>query len=254
MNGNKRKIWNVFQCIDSKESLKKTKSLVSYTDLKSWTDIPGITSSTFNKRRSISSSWPLVQATSLYVTLDNGYYASETKYVYDMMSHKPKVTVCRNYTGEVVPTKNYTVKYLTDCRSVGVHKIQIKLKGDYQGTIIKTFQIVPQNPKITSLKAEANEVMVNWTIPEASRSQITGYKIEYTANTGAFYSAPADEIVTVKVKNNEATEKVIKKLSPNTTYYFRIYAYKTVIVDGKKVDVLCDWDGEHQYVTTSVAE
>lgn len=254
VNGNKRKIWNVFRCIDSKESLKKTKSLVAYTDLKSWTDIPGIKSGTFDKQRSINKTWPLVQATSLYVTLDDGYYAADTKFVYDAMSHKPKVTVCRNYTGEKVPTKNYKVKYLTDCRNVGVHKIQIKLKGDYQGTIIKTFEIVPQNPKITSLEAESNAVAVNWTIPQASRSQITGYKIEYTAHTNAFYGASEDEIVTVKVKNNEATEKKIKKLAPNTTYYFRIYAYKTEIVDGKKVDVICDWDGEHQVVTTLVEE
>ena len=66
INGRERKIYNTFKVIDSKESLDKTKNLLSYTDLSSWTQIPGIKKSTFKNNRSIKNKWPLVQSTSLY--------------------------------------------------------------------------------------------------------------------------------------------------------------------------------------------
>lgn len=251
VNGNKREIWNVFQSIDSKESLTKTKYLVSYTNLSAWTDISGIKSSTFKNQRSIKKTWPLVQATSLHVLLDNDSYYIDTKYTYDGKEHKPKVTVCRNYTGQKVASKNYTVKYLTNCKSIGVHKIQIKLKGDYQGTIIKTFEIVPSSPKIASIKATSNAATVSWQMKSSQKSKITGYKIQYTTSEGGFYTATEDDITTVTVKNNEAKNKTIQNLKPNTRYFFRICAYKTVTVDGKKVDVMCDWDWDNNYVVTS---
>lgn len=69
INGRERKIYNTFKVIDSKESLDKTKNLLSYTDLSSWTQIPGIKKSTFKNNRSIKNKWPLVQSTSLYVCL-----------------------------------------------------------------------------------------------------------------------------------------------------------------------------------------
>ena len=114
-NGRERKVYNTFKVIDSKESLDKTKNLLSYTDLSSWTQIPGIKKSTFKNNRSIKNKWPLVQSTSLYVCLADDNWQRETTYVYDGKKHKPAVTVKRNYTGKTVPKKNYSVKYLTEC-------------------------------------------------------------------------------------------------------------------------------------------
>lgn len=250
VNGNKREIWNVFQCIDSKESLTKTKYLVPYTNLSAWTDISGIKSGTFKNQRSIKKVWPVVQATSLHVLLDNDSYYTDTKYTYDGKVHKPKVTVCRNYTGQKVASKNYTVKYLTDCKSIGVHKIQIKLKGDYQGTIIKTFQISPTAPKLSAAKVTSNSITLNWQMPKAQKSKLTGYKIEYTASSGGFFTATEKDIKTITVKDKAAVQKTIKNLKPGTTYFFRIYAYKTVTVNGEKVNVISESDWTNQHVTT----
>lgn len=251
VNGKKRKIWNIFQCIDSKESLDKTKNLVSYTDLSSWTQIPGIKSSTFKDRRSIKKKWPLVQATSLFVSLPDDNYLRETSYVYDGKTHKPKVVVKKNYTEKVVAAKNYTVKYLTDCRSIGIHKIQIKLKGDYQGTLIRTFSIIPPNASIESLEASSDSVTIEWKLADQVKPQISGYMIQYTSSAGGFYSGTEDEFVTVKVKNRETAKKVIKGLKPDTLYFFRICTYKTVVVDGKSTDMISGWNYDDiQYITT----
>lgn len=245
--GNKRQIWDILKCIDSKESLDKTSHLVGYTNLSSWTQIPGIDKNTFKNNRSIKKKWPLVAASSLYVSLDDDYFLVDTQFVYDGKKHKPKVTVQKNYTGEIVASKHYTVKYLTDCKSVGVHKIQIKLKGDYQGTIIRTFKIVPKNAVLSIKKVNKNSVVLNWEMSAKDLAQIDGYIIEYTK--GTFYSQDA-KIQSVKVKNSKTMKTTIKKLEAGTTYDFRILPYKTVIVDGKKMDLTPAWDGEHVFTDT----
>ena len=110
----------------------------------------------------------------------------ETTYVYDGKKHKPAVTVKRNYTGKTVPKKNYSVKYLTDCRSIGVHRIQIKLKGDFRGTIIREFTIAPQNAMLNDLVMTSNSATVSWNVPKKTKEQITGYMIQYTDGEGGF--------------------------------------------------------------------
>ncbi len=96
----------------------------------------------------------------------------ETTYVYDGKKHKPAVTVKRNYTGKMVPKKNYSVKYLTDCRSIGVHRIQIKLKGDFRGTIIREFTIAPQNAMLNDLVMTSNSATVSWNVPKKTKSRL----------------------------------------------------------------------------------
>ena len=52
-SGTKRMIWDVFQYIDSKDSLKFTKPLLSYTNLKKWEKISGYKKSKYEKMGSI---------------------------------------------------------------------------------------------------------------------------------------------------------------------------------------------------------
>jgi len=254
-NGRERKIYNTFKVIDSKESLDKTKNLLSYTDLSSWTQIPGIKKSTFKNNRSIKNKWPLVQSTSLYVCLADDNWQRETTYVYDGKKHKPAVTVKRNYTGKTVPKKNYSVKYLTDCRSIGVHRIQIKLKGDFRGTIIREFTIAPQNAMLNDLVMTSNSATVSWNVPKKTKEQITGYMIQYTDGEGGFYSTPEKDIHLIKIKNSNKLKYTIKGLTKGKRYFVRITTYKTVMVDGKPKDIIAGWgydDIKYDYATDPV--
>ena len=255
INGRERKIYNTFKVIDSKESLDKTKNLLSYTDLSSWTQIPGIKKSTFKNNRSIKNKWPLVQSTSLYVCLADDNWQRETTYVYDGKKHKPAVTVKRNYTGKTVPKKNYSVKYLTDCRSIGVHRIQIKLKGDFRGTIIREFTIAPQNAMLNDLVMTSNSATVSWNVPKKTKEQITGYMIQYTDGEGGFYSTPEKDIHLIKIKNSNKLKYTIKGLTKGKRYFVRITTYKTVMVDGKPKDIIAGWgydDIKYDYATDPV--
>ena len=257
INGRERKIYNTFKVIDSKESLDKTKNLLSYTDLSSWTQIPGIKKSTFKNNRSIKNKWPLVQSTSLYVCLADDNWQRETTYVYDGKKHKPAVTVKRNYTGKTVPKKNYSVKYLTDCRSIGVHRIQIKLKGDFRGTIIREFTIAPQNAMLNDLVMTSNSATVSWNVPKKTKEQITGYMIQYTDGEGGFYSTPEKDIHLIKIKNSNKLKYTIKGLTKGKRYFVRITTYKTVMVDGKPKDIIAGWgydDIKYDYATDPVVQ
>ena len=214
-----------------------------------------ITGGTFKNNRSIKNKWPLVQSTSLYVCLADDNWQRETTYVYDGKKHKPAVTVKRNYTGKTVPKKNYSVKYLTDCRSIGVHRIQIKLKGDFRGTIIREFTIAPQNAMLNDLVMTSNSATVSWNVPKKTKEQITGYMIQYTDGEGGFYSTPEKDIHLIKIKNSNKLKYTIKGLTKGKRYFVRITTYKTVMVDGKPKDIIAGWgydDIKYDYATDPV--
>ena len=69
-----------------------------------------------------------------------------------------------------------------------MHRIQIKLKGDFRGTIIREFTIAPQNAMLNDLVMTSNSATVSWNVPKKTKEQITGYMIQYTDGEGGFYS------------------------------------------------------------------
>lgn len=66
---------------------------------------------------------------------------SSTTYSYDGKSKKPKVTVIGS-NGKTISNKNYSVSYSSGRKNVGTYRVTIKFKGNYSGTVTKTFKIV----------------------------------------------------------------------------------------------------------------
>ncbi|MFR5877019.1 MAG: glycoside hydrolase [Eubacterium sp.] len=87
--------------------------------------------------------------------------------------------------------------------------------SDYSSRI--TLSTLPA--KVTGLKkiaVTANSISVSWSKVTGA----TGYKLQYSTNKN-FSSG-------VKTINQTAVSKTITSLNSNTTYYFRVYAYRTV--------------------------
>ncbi len=127
---------------------------------------------------------------------------------------KPSITV--KYNGKkLVKNKNYTVTYSNN-KQIGTATIQIKGKGSYTGTIKKNFSIVPK--KVTGLKITkktTNSISMSWK----KVSGITGYKVySYNASKKAY-------TLVGKTKTNSYN---VKSLKANTTYKFKVRAYKTI--------------------------
>ena len=117
---------------------------------------------------------------------------------------------------------DYTIEYKSN-KKIGTATVTITGKGNYTGTVIKTFKITPKGTKLTKLTAGKKQFKVTW---KKQRTETSGYEIQYSTNKN-FKSAKK-----VKIKKNKTTSSTVKKLKAKKKYYVRIRTYKTV--NGKK--------------------
>ncbi len=114
---------------------------------------------------------------------------------------------------------DYTVSYGKGRKNPGSYLVTVKLKGNYYGTNITPFTISPKPTTITSLKALANLIIVEW---KKQAKQTSGYQLQYSLKKNFKNSK------SVSIKNTKTLSRMITKLKVNKTYYVRIRTYKTV--------------------------
>ena len=138
------------------------------------------------------------------------------KKIYTGKKITQKITV---YDGKKkLKSSDYTVKYSSN-KNPGKVTVKIAGKGNYTGTITKTFNIVPGKMKNPSLKAGKKKVTVSFK----RVAGVTGYQIAYSANKKQY------QYVNVSAKN---TKTVLQNLESKRNYYVKVRAYKTI--DGKQ--------------------
>lgn len=144
---------------------------------------------------------------------------STTSYVYTGEAKKPTVTVHDSH-GNLIDSSNYKVTYLTDRKSMGRHKVQVKYVGDYYaGLKTATFLI---NPKGTSLKSVTSGTQADLTVKWAAGSAVTGYEIQYS--TKSDFSGAETKYI-----NEAATlSKTIYQLTEGKRHYVRIRCFAKV--------------------------
>ena len=141
---------------------------------------------------------------------------STSTYAYDGKAKKPDVTVKLN--GKTLKNgTDYSVTYSNNTK-VGTAKVTITGKGNYAGTITKTFKINPAKQEIQKLTAKSKAFFIDW----AQKGSATGYEIQYATNS-KFTSAKK-----VTITNNKTDTKTISKLSGKKKYYVRVRSYTTV--------------------------
>lgn len=110
-----------------------------------------------------------------------------TSYTYDTKAKEPAVTV-KDSDGEVIAASNYTVTYSNNT-NVGTATAKITFKGNYAGTVNKTFAIkkfaAPAVSRITKLENTAKGIIVTWT----TSANATSYEIYRSVNGGRFVKA-----------------------------------------------------------------
>lgn len=157
---------------------------------------------------------------------------SKTSYTYNGKSQKPTVKA-KNAKGRTVATSNYTVSYASGRKNVGRYKVTVKFKGDYKGTVAKTFQIVPKGTKITTLKAGRKSFMAKWS---RQKTQTTGYQLSYTTDKKFKKS-----VKTITISKNTTVQKTVKKLKSKKLYYVKVRTYKTVKINRKTTKMYSGW-------------
>lgn len=126
---------------------------------------------------------------------------------------KPAVSVTYGYANAMTTLKegtDYTVTYSNN-KNVGTAKVKITGKGNYSGTITKTFKIVLGKPAIKSAaKSGASAVKVSWAkVPGAA-----GYEVY--RNNGKTWT---------KVGTTKSVSFTDKKVKKGTTYSYKVRAY-----------------------------
>lgn len=144
------------------------------------------------------------------VTLPKGSYA----YTGSKVKPVPTVTLGGK---KLVSGKDYTVTY-TKNTAVGTATVKVTGKGNYKGTILKSFGIVP---KATVIKSAVSSKTKQATVKWAKNTTAEGYQILYSQSSGFSGS---------KTKTAAASKTSLKigSLTKGKTYYFKVRAYKTV--------------------------
>lgn len=151
-------------------------------------------------------------------------------YTYNGKVVTPTVTL-KDGTGKVIDRSNYTVSYAAGRKNVGSYNVTVTLKGNYSGTVSKTFTIQPKSTTISQLKVGKKKLTVKW---KKQTTQTTGYEIAYSTSK-QFKNAK-----TTVIKKNKTTSKTLKKLKKKK-YYVRIRTYKIVKVNGKSTKIYSTW-------------
>jgi len=131
--------------------------------------------------------------------------------IYTGSAFKPSVTVKGLKNGT-----DYTVSYKNN-KAVGKATVTIKGKGAVNGTVTKTFKILPKKAAISKATPGKKKLTVKM-----------GTKVSSTG--GSTYQIAYKQKGTSKWKYTTTTKqsKVIKKLKKGKRYYVKVRAYKTV--------------------------
>jgi hypothetical protein len=139
---------------------------------------------------------------------------SATEYTYNGKAKKPAVTL-KASAKTVIDSANYTVTYSNNT-SIGIATVTIEGKGDFKGTVTRTFKILPANITGLAVKATTDDtVELSWN----KVSGAAGYVI---------YQFDECQKKYVRVATSSGTSRRITGLSSGGTYKFAVKAYKKV--------------------------
>ncbi|MBC6679921.1 fibronectin type III domain-containing protein [Zhenpiania hominis] len=113
--------------------------------------------------------------------------------------------------GKVLSTDNYSVVYKNN-KNIGQASLTITGKGNYTGTITKTFIVKPR--KVASVK-----------VTKGKKRVTVRYKKQNGARYQIYYKKAGTKAKTVKTA---AVKRTIKKLKSGKTYTIKVRAYKKI--------------------------
>lgn len=197
------------------------------------TKVSTVTKDTINKNGKIVTTCSVCKKTlsTKIIPKISSIKLSSNTFTYNGKTIKPSVIV-KDSKGKKINNSNYTVAYSKGLKNVGNYKVTIKFKGNYSGTVNKTFTIIPKSTTLTNLSSSKKKVKVKW---KKQVSQTNGYQLQYSLNSN-FKSAKL-----LNVTNNKVTTKLISNLKSKKKYYVRIRTYKNVKVNGKSTKLYSKW-------------
>lgn len=123
---------------------------------------------------------------------------SEDHYVYDGQEKKPEVTVIDSTGKEIAAEGNYDVKYPESAVAGGSYDVVITFKGNYEGTVTKTFTIGQMD---SELKYAKSSVTVDYkggaVVDNAYTSKASAKDIKFTTSNKNVAAVDSEGNVTI---------------------------------------------------------
>lgn len=157
-----------------------------------------------------------------------------TKNTYNGKVLKPSVTIT-DRNGKKLSPSSYEILYKKTGKNVGTYQAQINFRGDYTGSKTISYQILPKNCSLRSVKAKKKSFTVRWKklTTKMPAKRISGYQIQYSEKPNFSKSKIK------KVSGYKKTSVTIKKLKSKKKYYVRI---RTILKSGGKT-YYSNWSG-----------
>ncbi len=108
---------------------------------------------------------------------------SSTSYTYDGKVKKPTVKVMGS-NKKTISNSNYTVTYAKGRKKAGVYKVTVKFKGNYKGTVTKTFKINNKWTYVSKLPSKVNSTKYEVQYKHTKKTTTTTY-----VKTGSTYES-----------------------------------------------------------------
>lgn len=159
---------------------------------------------------------------------------SKNKFTYNGKAQTVAVTVKDSKNKVLKKGTDYTISYADDRKSVGTHTATIKFKGNYQGSLDKTYTIQPKGTTVSTLTGKSKSIQIKW---KKQASQTSGYQIQYSTSSKFTKKTTG----TVSIKKNTTVSKTVSKLNAAKKYYVRIRTYKEVKVNNKSKNIYSGW-------------
>ena len=144
---------------------------------------------------------------------------SYTSVAYSGSSKTPTVTVKNSAGTKLTKNTDYTISYSKSTRkAIGKYTITMKGKGNYSGSISKTYKIIPKKMTVKSAKSSSKKKLtVKWTKISGS---VTKYQIRYRVKGTSAWKT--------KTVSSSKSSYTLSGLKSGKTYQIQIRAYKTV--------------------------
>ena len=157
-----------------------------------------------------------------------------TKNTYNGKVLKPSVTIT-DRNGKKLSPSSYEILYKKTGKNVGTYQAQINFRGDYTGNKTISYQILPKNCSLRSVKAKKKSFTVRWKkiSTKMPTKRISGYQVQYSEKPNFSKSKIK------KVSGYKKTSVTIKKLKSKKKYYVRI---RTILKSGGKT-YYSNWSG-----------
>ena len=147
---------------------------------------------------------------------------SKTTYKYDGKTKTPTVKVVGS-NNKTISSKNYTITYSAGRKKAGTYKVVVKFKGNYSGSVTKTFKVDASKHKHSYKKAYAKAttskngyIQNQCTCGTVKNKQVIYYPKKVTLSSTSYTYNGKTKTPTVKVVNSN--NKTISSKNYTVTY------------------------------------